>query len=111
MSRTGKHKTCSAGAQLQQRSPDELKQTKKSKIRQSSAQVTKQYQAKPIQNFTFNQPGNIFLQICEKAQSKHPFWKKLKYCSSLCECKKIVWIQSFESNFHLDYCCLLTRTH
>ena len=69
-SRTGKHKTCSAGAQLQQRSPDELKQTKKSKIRQSSAQVTKQYQAKPIQNFTFNQPGNIFLQNCKKAQSK-----------------------------------------
>ena len=94
MSRNGKHKACSAGGQLQQRSPDELKQTKKSKIRQSSAQVTKQYQAKQIQNFTFNQPGKIFL---------HTFLKRLRYYATF-------KVRKLESLFYKPNTCLQKTT-
>jgi len=91
--RSSKGKSSSAGSAL----PHKSGESKKSKVRQSSAQSTKQYQSKPIQNFSFNQPG-INIEVINLRRN----WQKLKQSSNQ-SIKEDSKSKSISDNIELTY--------
>merc|ERR1712080_358359 len=66
-------KSSSAPAQCQQQSPDDMRETRRTKTRQASVQISKQQKPKLMQNILFNHPG-VNIEVVNLQRN----WQKLR---------------------------------